>query len=75
MRDGVLIGNVETGWRETFEEIPVISFAKINGTLEERKQLAEEVRAASADIGFFYIKDSGIPDDLVGKYPISPFRP
>lgn len=36
----------EPGWVPTFEEIPVISFKRINGSLEERKELAEVVGKA-----------------------------
>lgn len=36
----------DEGWVPTFEEIPVISFEKIGGSEEERRELAEVVGRA-----------------------------
>jgi hypothetical protein len=40
----------------TLEKIPIIDAARIwSDKLEDRKAVAEEVRAASREIGFFYL--------------------
>ncbi|KAL4945262.1 hypothetical protein BDV06DRAFT_45304 [Aspergillus oleicola] len=45
----------------TLERIPVIDAARIwSESLEDRKAVAEEVRAASREIGFFYLVNHGI---------------
>ncbi|KAI9035984.1 isopenicillin N synthase family dioxygenase [Aspergillus affinis] len=49
----------------TEDEIPVIDLTAINGTLEERKELAGRIRAAAENIGFFYISNHGIPEEVI----------
>ncbi|KAE8359687.1 hypothetical protein BDV27DRAFT_168379 [Aspergillus caelatus] len=49
----------------TDDEIPVIDLAPIDGTLDERKALASRVKAASEYTGFFYIRNHGIPEELI----------
>lgn len=49
----------------TENEIPVIDLASIDGTLEERKSIAAKIKAAAENTGFFYIKNHGIPEDLI----------
>ncbi|SPO03119.1 related to gibberellin 20-oxidase [Cephalotrichum gorgonifer] len=45
----------------TLEKIPIIDAARIwSDDLEDRKAVAREVRAASRDIGFFYLVNHGI---------------
>lgn len=41
-------------------DVPVIDLAGINGTTEERHELAAKLRAAATNMGFFYIKNHGI---------------
>jgi isopenicillin N synthase-like dioxygenase len=49
-----------------FTEIPVVDFGPfINGTLEEKTQVAEEIGNACRHIGFFYLKNHGIAPDLI----------
>ncbi|KAH7926491.1 Clavaminate synthase-like protein [Leucogyrophana mollusca] len=50
----------------TFEDIPVIDFT--NATSKDpilRRALADEIRNASVHVGFFYIKNHGIPEDVI----------
>lgn len=49
----------------TDEELPVIDLSAIDGTLEERKKIADKIRAAAQNTGFFYISNHGIPDDVI----------
>ncbi|KAL4866127.1 hypothetical protein BDV12DRAFT_138480 [Aspergillus spectabilis] len=51
----------------TEDEIPVIDLAPIDGGFEERKQIATKVRAAAENTGFFYIKNHGIPQELIDR--------
>ncbi len=49
-----------------FEEIPIIDFAPMFGTDSAAKHaLAAELRHACTEIGFFYIKNHGVPQDLI----------
>ncbi|KOC12643.1 hypothetical protein AFLA70_130g002651 [Aspergillus flavus AF70] len=49
----------------TDDEIPIIDLAPIDGTLDERKALASRIKAASENTGFFYIRNHGIPEELI----------
>lgn len=49
----------------TEDEIPIIDLACIDKDLEARKSLASKVRAAAESTGFFYIKNHGIPEELI----------
>lgn len=52
--------------REAYsEEIPVIDIDRINGNLDQRRDLAKDIKAASENTGFFYIKNHGIPDSVI----------
>jgi isopenicillin N synthase-like dioxygenase len=49
-----------------FEEIPIIDFAPMLGSDTAAKHaLAAELRHACTEIGFFYIRNHGIPQDLI----------
>ncbi|KAH8887599.1 Clavaminate synthase-like protein [Thozetella sp. PMI_491] len=48
-----------------FTSIPTIDLAEIDGPLEARKKIAEEIYDACHDCGFFYIKNHGIPEEVV----------
>jgi isopenicillin N synthase-like dioxygenase len=49
-----------------FEEIPIIDFAPMLGSDTDAKHaLAAELRHACTEIGFFYIRNHGIPQDLI----------
>ncbi|EIT75475.1 isopenicillin N [Aspergillus oryzae 100-8] len=49
----------------TDDEIPIIDLAPIDGTLDERKALASRIKTASENTGFFYIRNHGIPEELI----------
>jgi isopenicillin N synthase-like dioxygenase len=49
-----------------FEEIPIIDFAPMLGSDRAAKQaLAAALRRACTEIGFFYIKNHGVPQPLI----------
>ncbi|KAB8205606.1 hypothetical protein BDV34DRAFT_212950 [Aspergillus parasiticus] len=41
------------------------SRTSIDGTLDERKALASRIKSASQNTGFFYIRNHGIPEELI----------
>ncbi|RAL00018.1 isopenicillin N synthase family dioxygenase [Aspergillus ibericus CBS 121593] len=47
------------------DEIPILDLAGIDGDDEVRLALAAKVRAAAQNTGFFYIKNHGIPQELI----------
>lgn len=47
------------------DEIPIIDLSGMNGTVEERKTLAREIKQASENTGFFYIKNHGVPEEII----------
>ncbi|KAE8386461.1 2OG-Fe(II) oxygenase superfamily protein [Aspergillus alliaceus] len=49
----------------TDDEIPVVDLATIDATWEERKALAAKIKTASENTGFFYIRNHGVPEDLI----------
>jgi hypothetical protein len=51
----------------TSTEIPIIDLANIDGDLSDLKTIAENVRVAAVSIGFFYVKNHGIGEDVVLK--------
>jgi len=63
---GFLLANTRTD--STFEQIPVIDFA--NATHPNpvvRRELANEIRDASINVGFFYIKNHGISEHIISS--------
>ncbi|KAL3417532.1 2OG-Fe(II) oxygenase [Phlyctema vagabunda] len=50
----------------SFTSIPTIDIARIDDpSLEVRKQIAREIFQACSTCGFFYVKNHGIPDELI----------
>lgn len=47
-----------------FTEIPTIDISQIDGSLEQRKAIAREVKTACSETGFFYIKNTGVPESV-----------
>lgn len=45
--------------------LPVIDLSLLQGDLCQQKQLSEQLRTAARDIGFFYLRGHGIPDELI----------
>lgn len=47
-------------------EIPVIDISSIfNGSFDERKAVAQKIREAATNIGFFYISGHGVPTSVI----------
>ncbi|KAK9849278.1 hypothetical protein MYU51_014503 [Penicillium brevicompactum] len=49
----------------TENEIPVIDLSSIDGTFEDRKSIAAQIKAAAENTGFFYIENHGIPEEVI----------
>ena len=47
------------------DEIPLIDISGIYGDLESRTKLAKQIKYAAENIGFFYIKNHGIPESAI----------
>lgn len=48
------------------EEIPIIDLGPLySSKVEDRKSLAKEIRTASSNTGFFYIKNHGIEEKTI----------
>ncbi|KAL1954082.1 hypothetical protein VTO42DRAFT_1770 [Malbranchea cinnamomea] len=49
-----------------FTYLPVVDLADLNSpSLEARKRLAAQIFEAATIVGFFYIKNHGVPEDLI----------
>ncbi|KAF5362883.1 hypothetical protein D9758_007042 [Tetrapyrgos nigripes] len=61
------VGQVEPPHRtdSTFEEIPIIDLSAASSTPAKRRELADMIRDACVNVGFFYINNHGIPDDII----------
>jgi isopenicillin N synthase-like dioxygenase len=54
--------------RAAFKEIPIIDLSPLSGSDADALQaLTEEIRLACSRVGFFYIKNHGIPQDLIAR--------
>jgi isopenicillin N synthase-like dioxygenase len=52
----------------TAEEIPIIDLAPLwSDKVEERKTVAQQIRSAALNSGFFYIKNHGIPAETIAR--------
>ncbi|KAG7088766.1 hypothetical protein E1B28_012732 [Marasmius oreades] len=50
----------------TFEDIPVIDFSDVDTTDSlKRRALVDQIRDACINVGFFYIKNHKIPEDVI----------
>ncbi|KAK7892920.1 hypothetical protein LTR67_007157 [Exophiala xenobiotica] len=47
------------------DEIPLIDISRIYGDLDARKSLAQDIKHAAQNTGFFYIKNHGIPEAAI----------
>ncbi|KAJ7062361.1 2OG-Fe-II oxygenase [Mycena amicta] len=61
---GFLVAQART--ESTFEQIPIIDFTDATSTdFAKRRALADEIRDASINVGFFYIKNHPIPETTI----------
>lgn len=52
----------------SFASIPTIDLTEIDSPfLDKRKKIAKDVYSACHDCGFFYIKNHGIPEEVISK--------
>ncbi|RPD56123.1 Clavaminate synthase-like protein [Lentinus tigrinus ALCF2SS1-7] len=52
----------------TFEDIPIINLADArNPNPDVRRALADEIRDACINVGFFYVKNHGIPEETISS--------
>ena len=49
----------------TLEEIPVIDLHNLDLTEDEKMEVAASIVSAATGSGFFYIKNHGIPDEVI----------
>ncbi|KAK0487113.1 hypothetical protein IW261DRAFT_591694 [Armillaria novae-zelandiae] len=60
-----LLASIDEG-NTSFQEIPVIDLAMIsNENPESKKALADKVRAACVNVGFFYVTNHGISENII----------
>ena len=50
-----------------FKSIPTIDLAGLDGSLDDRTKIAKDIYNACSECGFFYIKNHGIPQDLIAE--------
>jgi hypothetical protein len=51
----------------TEEEVPVVDLDGLFSSAESRKKIAQAVRSAGTNMGFFYIKNHGIDERVMSK--------
>jgi hypothetical protein len=57
------VSEIPTG----FQSIPTIDISNIDGSLDERRAIAEQVRQACMNVGFFYVKNHGIAEHVLDE--------
>lgn len=55
-------------------EIPLIDLSNISGDLADRTNIANQVRDAATKLGFFYVKNHGIEEQVIEKARIQATR-
>ncbi|KAJ6119978.1 hypothetical protein N7523_004258 [Penicillium sp. IBT 18751x] len=56
----------DTSQAANCDHIPIIDLSSIDSPhLEDRRQLAQSIYDACTQVGFFYIKNHGIPDEMI----------
>jgi isopenicillin N synthase-like dioxygenase len=51
-----------------FDQIPVINLSGLSSeSLVDRLEVARKVRDACIQVGFFYVKNHGIPEEVIGN--------
>ena len=57
-----------TGRVQSFQKIPVVDFSEARSlSLESRQKLAREIIDVCETVGFFYVKDHGLDQELITK--------
>jgi isopenicillin N synthase-like dioxygenase len=68
MQDHSAASPLLTARHLTFDDIPVIDFAgMLSEDAQARAQVVEAVRRASETVGFFYIRNHGVPQALIDQ--------
>lgn len=49
----------------TLDDVPIIDLSGLTGDFEDRKAIAWEILSAAKNSGFFYIKNHGIPKQVI----------
>jgi isopenicillin N synthase-like dioxygenase len=58
----------ESAPRGAFKDIPIIDLSPLSGADPDAlRALTEEIRLACSRVGFFYVKNHGIPPDLIAR--------
>ncbi|KAL2202657.1 Clavaminate synthase-like protein [Sarocladium strictum] len=65
--DGPVFRRVRSGKPRspTLDEMPIIDLSSMHGDETARKMLAAQIRAAAENTGFFYVRNHGIPQNLI----------
>ncbi|KAI9064603.1 2OG-Fe-II oxygenase [Trametes sanguinea] len=59
--------SASTRTESTFEEIPIINLEAARAGSTARRQLADEIRDACINVGFFYVKNHCIPEEVIAN--------
>lgn len=51
----------------TISAIPIIDLSKLDGTPEQRGEFLQQLRVAARDIGFFYLTNHGVDQNLLSQ--------
>lgn len=51
----------------TEAEVPIVDLAGLFNSAEKRKEIAQAIRSAGTNMGFFYIKNHGVDEQVIGK--------
>ena len=51
----------------TDEEVPVVDLSGLFESFESRQKIADAVRRAGTNMGFFYIKNHGVDEEIIMK--------
>ncbi|KAG9099108.1 hypothetical protein FRC07_010560, partial [Ceratobasidium sp. 392] len=50
-----------------FESIPIIDISGLSGNVDQKAQVASEIRDACVHVGFFYVKNHGIDKQIIER--------
>ncbi|KAG8738176.1 hypothetical protein FRC10_007169 [Ceratobasidium sp. 414] len=66
MSDSTLLA-LATQPARPFESIPIIDLSGLSGNAHERTRVADEIRDACVHVGFFYVKNHGVGNQIIEK--------